>query len=662
MFIERPEISIILLTHNRPQGLLKAVESIYSQTFQKFELIILDNGNDASYPEIIAPYLTKKNIRYIKFDENEEYIGKRLNQGLSLANGKYITFLMDDDTYDRSSLNILHKEISKDIDFIYGKVRSVDSSSGKKVRNSYSTTDWRKGEEKRINTIHITSVILKRDLIDRIGGFHEGIRRSYELNFWNRVFKESKCKRIDKVISEISVNDLSSVTGKNRAELGTLTEDYPLVGYWSERKSVSFLADERKFIDQINFRHQPWVATVGSFDTDSNVSWAYSEGADDFSGNKFYYVDHPMLIQEDMVSWCDGMISQFPLDTDKPHYLLRPTITRKDIESVDKFPHYNQKNLTIFCPKITEDNLDFIHITMDYVADRYSAVHFFLYPNSEAEYMLREIPNVLPAIIQEDSYEYLKKRNIDLVLHIEADTNSYVDAYKAFLFSSALKAPLVSSPNIAFDDVLVAGEDFLEADTIHGFVNKIDKAKDLGVSDPIIRNVRNKTYLYFLDKVVLDKFTLFLNENHKKVTHKVKGVTALEQLDSNYSVIVHSGEHISQSFTASTDSFNAVQFYGTVLSNNPGSIRFVLKLDSEILIDKTIPNYKLKNGLNTVIFGSILCDVGQTFTFTLYGDNPVFKLDYNNVVMRAGTYFSNNIPKKACLKFRIISDAEIVAS
>jgi len=655
MFIERPEISIILLTYNRPEGLKRAVESIYAQSFKKFELIILDNGNPSEYPDILEEYLrTKSNLRYLKFDENEEYLGKRLNQGLTVTNGKYVTFLTDDDILLQDSLKHLHKEISKGLDFVYGKVKATDSTSGKQVRSSYATTDWVVGTQKRLNPIHITSVIIKRDLFNKVGGFHEDMKRSYDLNLWNRIFKESKCMRINKVISQISVNNLSSVTGKNKTDLNKTNTDYPLKGYWSKRKSISFLGDERKFIDQINSRHQSWVATHDSFDTDVNVSWSLTQDPDQFKSTCHYYIDHPMLVDLPMLDKCDGVITQFPYATEKPHHLLRPTLSQETLKSVDKFIYIHQKNLKILCPKITEDNLDFIHILMDYVADRYSAVYFYYFPNVEVRAQLTNIPNLIPTELQEDSYEYFKKQSIDVILHIDGDSNSYIDAYKSFLISSAVRAPLVTSPNIAYSG-LNHEEDLFIVDKIQSFVLSIDQAKDLFTREKMIKNVRKKTYLYFLDQVVLDKFTFFLNENNKELEEETNCSSCIEQLDHNSSVILHTGEHITQSFKPKTDIFKGIQFYGRVLSNHEGNLRFVLKSEEDILFERVIPKHKLKNGVNTIAFGEILDAQDRDFSFTLYGDTPIFELDYNNSVMSVGNYFSNGVPKKACLKFRVIS-------
>jgi len=661
MFIERPEISVILLTYNRPGGLKKAVESIYAQTFKKFELIILDNGNSLDYPEVIQEYFTKDNLRYIRFEENELHLGKRLNQGLSVANGKYVTFLMDDDTWDKNALKNLHGEISKDLDFVFGKVKSIDSTTGKQVRNTYGTSDWRMGSIKKLNPIHITAVMIKRDLFNKIGGFHDGVKRSYDLNLWNRIFQESKCKRVDKIISHISVNNLSSVTGSNRAESSAILSEYPLVGYWSERKSISFLGNEQKFIDQINSRHQSWVATQDYTETEAIVTWGYSPDTDSHIGDGYYYIDHPSLVQDPMLEWCDGVITQFPFETEKPHHLIRPTISHDEMRQADKIYYNHQNNLRILCPKINEDNLDFICVLMDYVADRYSAVIFHYYPDNEVRALLGEIPNVILTELQEDSYEYFKKQGIDVVLHVNGDTNSYVDAYKAFLIGSAVKAPLVSSPNIAFGDILKHEEDLFIVDTLQKFVWSIDKAKDLSVREIMIRSIRKKTLLYFLDQVVLDQFTLFLNDNHKTISREVVGTVSVEQLESNSSVIIHSGEFITQSFIAKTSTFNGIQFFGNVLSNTPGQLRFVLKKGEDLLIEKNIPSHALKNGVNTILFGDILESQGVEFSFTLYGDAPVFKLDYTNAVMSSGTYYSNNLPKKACSKFKVLQEAYVTS-
>jgi len=293
---------------------------------------------------------------------------------------------------------------------------------------------------------------------------------------------------------------------------------------------------------------------------------------------------------------------------------------------------------------------------MDYVADRYSAIIFYFFPDTETRKLLDSIPNLIPIELKENSYTSFKKLGVDVVLHVDGDSNSYVDAYKAFLASSALKAPLVTSPNVAYSE-LEHGKDLFIVDKIQSFVASLDKAKDISIREKMIKNIRKKTYLYFLDQVVLDKFTLFLNQHHEDNLSEVQGILSVEQLDANSSVAIHAGEYITQTFTPTTSSFNAIQFFGNVTSNHESDLKFVLKKGDTILIEKSLSNFQLKNGLNTLILEDVQESLGQEFSFTLYGDVPIFEIDYINVVLGVGTFSRNGMPKKACLKFKVLQNA-----
>ena len=81
----KPEVSVILITHNRPDGLQTAVESVFRQTFQNFELIVLDNGSSTeSFKRLSFDHFNDNRFRYHYFDDNEK-VGKRLNQGIYTA-------------------------------------------------------------------------------------------------------------------------------------------------------------------------------------------------------------------------------------------------------------------------------------------------------------------------------------------------------------------------------------------------------------------------------------------------------------------------------------------------------------------------------------------------------------------------------------------------
>ncbi|MCW3167508.1 glycosyltransferase [Chryseobacterium sp. 09-1422] len=90
-----PIISVVMPVYNGENYLTEAIDSILSQTFTNFELLIINDGSSDNSEKIIQSYSDDR-IVYIK---NEKNIGliKTLNKGLDLAKGEYIARMDQDD-------------------------------------------------------------------------------------------------------------------------------------------------------------------------------------------------------------------------------------------------------------------------------------------------------------------------------------------------------------------------------------------------------------------------------------------------------------------------------------------------------------------------------------------------------------------------------------
>lgn len=96
-------VSIIISTYKREHELERAINSVLNQTYENYEIIIVDDNGRGSKEQqltekIIEKYKNHKNIRYIC---NEVNLGGSLarNAGIYIAKGEYIAFLDDDDQY-----------------------------------------------------------------------------------------------------------------------------------------------------------------------------------------------------------------------------------------------------------------------------------------------------------------------------------------------------------------------------------------------------------------------------------------------------------------------------------------------------------------------------------------------------------------------------------
>lgn len=92
-------VSIITPTWNCAQFICETIQSIRAQTYQNWELIILDDCSTDNTQEVIAPYLEADNrIKYICNDQNSGAAVTR-NNALKVAKGKWIAFLDSDDLW-----------------------------------------------------------------------------------------------------------------------------------------------------------------------------------------------------------------------------------------------------------------------------------------------------------------------------------------------------------------------------------------------------------------------------------------------------------------------------------------------------------------------------------------------------------------------------------
>src|ERR1700712_2432173 len=97
---EAPEVSVVLPTfHRNASGLLRrALESVLSQSFADFELIVVDDGStDGSRELILAAQAADPRIVYVRHGLNCGLPALRVNEGIELARGRHVAFQFDDD-------------------------------------------------------------------------------------------------------------------------------------------------------------------------------------------------------------------------------------------------------------------------------------------------------------------------------------------------------------------------------------------------------------------------------------------------------------------------------------------------------------------------------------------------------------------------------------
>ena len=128
-------MSIITPLYNGEEFIRDAVESVLAQTYENWELLVIDDGSSDNGYNIVKEY--SDNDKRIKLLKNEKNSGvtKTRNKGIEASDGRYIAFLDSDDMWHREKLE-------KQLNFMNNKNAAISCTA-------YARVD-RAGNEKKV--------------------------------------------------------------------------------------------------------------------------------------------------------------------------------------------------------------------------------------------------------------------------------------------------------------------------------------------------------------------------------------------------------------------------------------------------------------------------------------------------------------------------------
>lgn len=217
-------ISIILPTYNGGKYIKRAIESIISQTYSSWELLVIDDGSTDNTSDILRNYISKDNrIKYLKNDFNLG-IQKTLNKGIKESKGEYIARIDDDDEWiDKDKLEKQINFLSKHQDCVLvGTGVIVVNEDGEELLR-YLLPESNEAIKARIlgkNCFVHSSVMFKRDVVLGLGGYNESkeSRHIEDYDLWLRLGTIGKLANLPVYAVKFTSRE-GSLTAVNRVEI-----------------------------------------------------------------------------------------------------------------------------------------------------------------------------------------------------------------------------------------------------------------------------------------------------------------------------------------------------------------------------------------------------------------------------------------------------------
>lgn len=220
-----PKVSVVIPTYNRAHLIGRAIQSVLDQTFQNFEIIIIDDGSTDNTEELIKELEKKdKRIRYIRHEKNKGPAAAR-NTGIKVARGEYIAFQDSDDEWFPDKLE--------------KQMKSFESASA--ITGVVYTGFWRIKDDKKTyipshkikkkeGTIHnnllkgnfigMPTSVVRKECFTKIGNFDIRIPYFEDWELWIRISKYYEFKYIPEPLAisyytSGGVNEKPKIVGVN---------------------------------------------------------------------------------------------------------------------------------------------------------------------------------------------------------------------------------------------------------------------------------------------------------------------------------------------------------------------------------------------------------------------------------------------------------------
>jgi glycosyltransferase involved in cell wall biosynthesis len=181
-----PCISVVIPTYNRFWILKEAIDSVLSQKFTDYEVIVVDDGSIDETAALLSDY----GDRIVTIHQENKGVSAARNAGILTAKGCYIAFLDSDDTW-------LPEKLSCQMDFFQSHSEAVISQTDEIwVRNGVRVNPKSRHKKPsgmifesslQLCLVSPSAVMIKKSLFDEIGLFNEAFPACEDYDLWLRI-------------------------------------------------------------------------------------------------------------------------------------------------------------------------------------------------------------------------------------------------------------------------------------------------------------------------------------------------------------------------------------------------------------------------------------------------------------------------------------------
>ncbi len=189
-------VSVIIPYYNSERTIIRAIESVATQTFIDFEIILVDDGSNDNTHTIVDDYIKKhEKINFKHYYQENAGPSEARNLGISKSYAAYIAFLDSDDSWVSNKLEIQMKLMAENKIDLLGSNINIVKTNGRIIRKYFAKSQLEYISFYQLLFKHYfctSSVVIRKKVLGDIGGFPEKQKYAEDTLLFARITRKYK--------------------------------------------------------------------------------------------------------------------------------------------------------------------------------------------------------------------------------------------------------------------------------------------------------------------------------------------------------------------------------------------------------------------------------------------------------------------------------------
>jgi glycosyltransferase involved in cell wall biosynthesis len=212
-------VSVVMPSYNDSAFIEQTLRSVIAQTHRPLEIIVVDDGSTDGTADLARRCCPEARV----IEQANAGAAAARNRGLAEARGEYVAFLDADDLWHprKTELQLAHLrscgecvaaycrkvELHGDVQPAWADLPAGAEAAG--VSDDPSESGWLYLELLRASVVHTSTVLVSREVVDRVGRFDETLRKGQDLEFWLRLSRLGPIHMLDGQLSAYRIHPAS---------------------------------------------------------------------------------------------------------------------------------------------------------------------------------------------------------------------------------------------------------------------------------------------------------------------------------------------------------------------------------------------------------------------------------------------------------------------